>query len=164
MAEETPTLNWNEFLKNSTLQHIPEKVFGLLDIKTLTLGRLVSKEWKEFIHNNVKLNQKQLQFGLKLARRRDFFGKSKFNALQYRAIENMLWNPTDLKIVLQVVKEVCNAPIVADRDGNVKLTDNNPVGIKPKTTNSDKIQNLQVLTKGGFGFSINGKPNTNAER
>ena len=123
----------------------------MLDIETLTLCRLVSKEWKDFIDNNVKLNQKQLQFGLKLARRRDFFGKSTFNAQQYRAIENMLWNPTDLKIVLQVVKEICNAPIVADRDGNVKLTDNNPLCY---AIGEDNLDFIKAMAKTTFDFGL----------
>ena len=123
MAEETATFNWNEFLKNSTLQRIPEKVFALLDIETLTICRLVSKEWKDFIDNNLKLNQKQLQFGLKLAKKKDFYRKSTFNSHQYKAIEEMHWNPTDLKIVLQVIKEVCDPPMIVSMTGHVVVSD-----------------------------------------
>ena len=127
MAEKTPTLNWNEFLKDSSQHRIPEKVFAFLDIETLTLGRLVSKEWKDFIDNNNKLNQKQLQLGIKLAKKKDFFGRSTFNAQQYRVIEDMLWDLTDLKIVLQVVKEVCNPPMNVSNDGFIMVSDNNPL-------------------------------------
>ena len=141
MASMTTSFTWQTLLQISTLHHIPEEIFSVLDIKTLNLCRSVSKQWNNFIQNNFKLNKKQLQFGLKLAKRRDFYAENTFNAEQYLSIKKMVWNPNDLKIVLKVAKEICK----------IKSKDKNPICHALSQNNLDFIK---AMAKTTFNFEM----------
>ena len=140
------------YLQNPTLIHIPEEIFGFLDVKALQTCRLVSSEWKEFIDNNTNLCRKQLVFGIKHARNRDFFKNNQFNAEQYKAMESMvwIWNSTEIKTALQVIKEVCGLPICLSRYGN-GICDPNPLCY---ATQSNNLCFIKAMAKSQFNFNL----------